>query len=152
MDPRTNFALIVLQTELERHKYLVRSYVRARVAKLDRHALFYLGTAARRARLAPAELAYATRHQALLHHHYLASFLAAFPDNLQHLNDTSGNVSMVDGPDDDAAVFVRLLCDAVVEGRGVDVDGRLDARVGDILILRWSDAKPLVESGKGELV
>jgi len=34
MDPKTNFALIVIQTELERYKYLVRSYLRARIAKV----------------------------------------------------------------------------------------------------------------------
>ncbi len=36
MDPKTNFALIVIQTELERYKYLVRSYLRARIAKVRR--------------------------------------------------------------------------------------------------------------------
>lgn len=34
MDPKTNFALIVIQTELERYKYMVRSYLRARIAKV----------------------------------------------------------------------------------------------------------------------
>ncbi len=34
MDPKTNFALIVIQTELERYKYLVRGYLRARIAKV----------------------------------------------------------------------------------------------------------------------
>lgn len=34
MDPRTNFSLVVLQTELERFKFLVRSYLRARIAKV----------------------------------------------------------------------------------------------------------------------
>lgn len=34
MDPKTNFALIVIQTELERFKYIVRSYLRARIAKV----------------------------------------------------------------------------------------------------------------------
>jgi GINS complex subunit 4 len=33
-DPKTNFALIVVQTELERYKYLVRSFLRARIAKV----------------------------------------------------------------------------------------------------------------------
>lgn len=36
MDPKTNFALIVIQTELERYKYIVRSYLRARIAKVGR--------------------------------------------------------------------------------------------------------------------
>lgn len=34
MDPKTNFALIVIQTELERWKYLVRGFLRARIAKV----------------------------------------------------------------------------------------------------------------------
>lgn len=34
MDPKTNFALIVIQTELERYKFLVRSFLRARMAKV----------------------------------------------------------------------------------------------------------------------
>lgn len=36
MDPKTNFALIVIQTELERYKFIVRSYLRARIAKVRR--------------------------------------------------------------------------------------------------------------------
>lgn len=35
MDPKTNFALIVIQTELERFKYIVRSYLRSRIAKVN---------------------------------------------------------------------------------------------------------------------
>lgn len=35
MDPKTNFALIVIQTELERYKYLVRSFLRSRIAKVS---------------------------------------------------------------------------------------------------------------------
>lgn len=34
MDPKTNFALIVIQTELERYKYIVRSLLRARISKV----------------------------------------------------------------------------------------------------------------------
>lgn len=34
MDPKTNFRLIVIQTELERFKFLVRSFLRARIAKV----------------------------------------------------------------------------------------------------------------------
>ncbi|KAL1646354.1 GINS complex subunit [Diplodia intermedia] len=33
MDPKTNFRLILYQTELERFKFLVRSFLRARIAK-----------------------------------------------------------------------------------------------------------------------
>lgn len=105
-----------------------------------------------RARLSETELAYATRHQAMLHNHYLSSFLSSFPANLQNLNDTAGNISMVDTPDLDAAVFIRLLRGCNVQGRGTDEDGSMAGKNGDILILRWSDAKPLVDAADAELV
>ncbi|KAI1107717.1 GINS complex, Sld5 component [Jackrogersella minutella] len=152
MDPKTNFALIVIQTELERYKYLVRSYLRARIAKIDKHTLHYLISPALRARLSPPELAYATRHQALLHNHYLSSFLGSFPPPLQNLNDTAGNISMIDTPDLDTAVFIRLLRDTVVEGRGTDADGVMDVKNGDVVILRWADAKKLVDAGSAEII
>ena len=59
---------------------------------------------------------------------------------------------MIDSPDLETAVFIRLLRDSVVEGRGTDADGAMEGKDGDILILRWSDAKPLVESASAELV
>jgi len=34
MDAGTSFALVVIQTELERFKFLVRSFLRARIAKV----------------------------------------------------------------------------------------------------------------------
>jgi GINS complex subunit 4 len=34
MDPKTNFRLIIVQTELERYKFLVRSFLRARLKKV----------------------------------------------------------------------------------------------------------------------
>lgn len=120
--------------------------------KIDKYTLHYLSTEELRQRLSPTELAYATRHQALLHNHYLSSFLSSFPQRLQNLNDTAGNVSMIDSPDLDAAVFVRLLQDKDVFGRGTDVDTILPAASGDILIMRWSSAKDLVEHGDAELV
>ncbi|KJZ78406.1 DNA replication complex GINS protein SLD5 [Hirsutella minnesotensis 3608] len=152
MDPKTNFALIVIQTELERYKFLVRSYLRVRISKIDKHALHYLSNQDLRDRLSATELAYATRHQALLHNHYLSSFLASFPQQLQNLNDTAGNVSMIDAPDPDTAVFVRLLRDRDVHGKGTDADNTVPAETGDVLILRWSSAKPLVDDGDAELV
>ena len=120
--------------------------------QIDKHTLHYLSTEELRARLSPTELAYATRHQALLHNHYLSSFLGSFPQQLQNLNDTAGNVSMIDSPELDTAVFIRMLRDKDVHGKGTDADVTLPATQGDILILRWSSAKPLLDAGEAELV
>lgn len=59
---------------------------------------------------------------------------------------------MIDTPDLDAAVFIRLLKDTLVEGHGTDRDGVLDGQNGDVIILRWSDAKSLVDSGRAEVI
>ncbi|QPC74958.1 hypothetical protein HYE68_005710 [Fusarium pseudograminearum] len=152
MDPKTNFALIVIQTELERYKFLMRSFLRARLAKIDKHTLHYLSSQELRDRLSPTELSYATKHQALLHNHYLSSFLASFPQQLQNLNDTAGNISMIDSPDLDTAVFIRMLKDKDVYGKGTDADITLPATNGDVLIIRWSSAKHMVDVGDAELV
>ena len=88
----------------------------------------------------------------MLHNHYLSSFLSSFPEQLQNLNDTAGDVSMIDSPDLDMAVFIRMLRDKDVFGKGTDNDNTLPAETGDILIIRWSSAKPIIEDGDAELV
>lgn len=59
---------------------------------------------------------------------------------------------MVDAPDLDTAVFIRMLAGRDVHGDGTDADVTLAAEEGDVLILRWSSAKALVEDGDAELV
>lgn len=59
---------------------------------------------------------------------------------------------MVDSPDMETAVFIRMLQDRDVHGQGTDADVTLPAKEGDILILRWSSGKPIVEAGDAELV
>lgn len=122
------------------------------LVQIHKHTLHYLSTDELRSRLSEVELAYATTRQTRLHQHYLSSFLAEFPPQLQNLNDTAGNLTMIDSPDLDSAVFVRLLRDTLIESRGVDNDGAIDGKESQIFILRWSDAKPLVERGSAELI
>ncbi|CAG8955375.1 hypothetical protein HYFRA_00011359 [Hymenoscyphus fraxineus] len=160
MDPKTNFSLIIIQTEVERWKFLLRSYLRARIAKIDKHTLYYLSTPELQERLSETEIAYATRHQQLLHQHYLSSFLGSFPQNLQNLNDTAGGISMIGGPDEEAGVFARGLGSkeigeeggVYVKSRGRDADGEVEVERGEIVVARWSDIKEQVERGEMELV
>lgn len=59
---------------------------------------------------------------------------------------------MIDAPDLDTAVFIRILKDCVVEGRGRDDDDRVEAERGEIVVARWADVKGLVERGEAELI
>ncbi|KAF9733311.1 hypothetical protein PMIN06_007515 [Paraphaeosphaeria minitans] len=155
MDPKTNFRLIVVQTEVERFKFLVRSFLRARLRKIDTHPLHILAkhteSDASHPLLSPAEYQYLTSHQALLAAHYGASFLSQFPNNLQRMDDTTGGISMVDKPDEDAAVLVRVLRDVgevAVEG----TDKKLDMKRGDVWVVRWSAVRGWVGSGDLEII
>lgn len=162
MDPKTNFSLIIIQTEVERWKFLVRSLLRARIAKIDKHLLWYLRE--EYGRLGEQERAYAERHQALLGGHYTASFLGAFPEGLRGLEDKVGGVNMVEGPVVEGTVFARGLGpidgagDEEGEGvvrfrvRGRDGDGVANVERGEVVVSRWADVKDAVAKGEMELV
>ncbi|MCJ1363362.1 GINS complex subunit [Acarospora aff. strigata] len=152
MDPKANFSLIIIQTELERFKYLVRSFLRARIAKIDKHALYILTAGAMKSRLSPSELQYLTAHQSLLHAHYQSSFLSSFPTQLQRLDDTAGGISMIEQPDLDKAVFIRVMRDVhepvVIEG----TDTAFEMRRGDVFVVRYSAIRENVQQGDVELI
>ena len=138
-DPTSNLRLIILQTELERFKYLVRSFLRARIAKIDLCPLYHLSAQPSHphAVLSLAERHYAAAHTALLHDHYRASFLARFPASLRRLDDAAGGVDMVEGADGDRAVFVR---------------GREGVGRGEVVVVRWSAVREVVGRGGAELI
>lgn len=161
------FSLVILQTEMERCKFLVRSLLRSRLAKvrkwardvssksdhalqIDSHPLYY-STGEPSTRLSKSENQYLNAHQTLMSSHYAASFLAQFPVQLRKLDDTSGGASMVEIPDVERAVFVRVLRDAGMVGTPGD-RARADLKRGDVWVLRWSVIKDLVEMGDVELI
>ncbi|KAI5361997.1 Putative DNA replication complex GINS protein SLD5 [Septoria linicola] len=153
-DPSKNFTLVILQTELERMKFLVRSYLRARIAKIDTFPIHYrsqfLQTEADdQPLLSTLEAQYLEAHQSLLAQHYHASFLSLFPQGLQRMDDASGGVTMIDRPDEDKAVFCRVLRDCYVERPPY---GTVDLARGDIWLLRWSTIADRVKRGDVELV
>jgi len=156
MDPKTNFTLIILQTELERCKFLVRSFLRARLKKIDAHPLHIqeqhvASVASLQPLLSSSEYQYLGSHQSLVSAHYASAFLAQFPPSLQRIDDTTGGISMIDQPDEDKAVFVRVLRDIgtmVVEG----TDRRFEMKRGDIWVVRWSAIRAwAVGSGTGDV-
>lgn len=103
--------------------------------------------------LSTLERQYLQSHQALLNSHYSASFLTAFPQNLQRMDDTAGGISMVDKPDEDIAIFCRVLRDTseiTLYGEGAPT--RVELTRGEIWVLRWSAVKEKVENGDVELI
>ncbi|RMZ75079.1 hypothetical protein DV737_g5473, partial [Chaetothyriales sp. CBS 132003] len=106
-------------TTKHRIQFLIRSLLRQRLAKISKFAQYYLQQLDRQSDpdpdsatatdhgdglLSPAEARFLRHHQALLLNFYDATFLAGFPQSLRRLDDSSGGVGMVEGPDVDAAV------------------------------------------------
>lgn len=159
-----NLTLSILQTDLSRTQFLVRSLLRQRLAKLTKHAAYYLAQLSaaetKETLLSPAEAEFLRGHQALLAGLYGASFLEAFPAQLRRLDDTAGGVSMVEGPEGKASVFVRCLSERWGRsGEGEDDDdddggggGGLRMRRGDVWVVRWEDVKKGVLGGSLELL
>ncbi|KAF9081180.1 GINS complex subunit [Mortierella sp. AD031] len=101
---------ILYQTELERVKFVLRSYLRTRISKIERFCAFVLNDGATRKRLSRAERHYAER---ATHQHYHNSFLSSLPQSLQQqdINVFGRCLSMVSQPSLDEAVFCRIIVD-----------------------------------------
>jgi len=158
MDSKGNFTLVIVQTELERFKFLVRSFLRARIAKIDKYPHHYrqlavLSPDSSQPVLSHLEQQYLQAHQALLSSHYHASFLSSFPVSLQKLDDTAGGISMIDKPDEDTAIFCRVLRDAgTLQTQGEGGLGEVALKRGDVWVLRWSAVRDAVTRGDVELI
>lgn len=138
--------MLVIETELERVKFIVRAYKRARMSKIDKHAYFYLQNQQNdHGLMSKDEWIYCHRHAELLAQHYHTSFLGALPEDLQDLTDTSGNVSMIEAPDLDKPVTIRVTGD--VPGGGIiEVGGEsVQLAKNNIYLLRYSAIAELLD-------
>jgi GINS complex subunit 4 len=159
----SNLVLSILQTDLSRTQYIIRSLLRQRLAKLTKYAMHYLTMDDMSVLLSPQERSFLQNHQALLSNLYGASFLSAFPTQLQKLDDNAGGLNMVEGPDGKKAVFIRCLAerwtnDPVHEDYDAGDDERteesgiLAMRRGQVWVVRWEDVKKGVEKGALEML
>lgn len=138
-DSKSAFRLVIVQTEMERVRFLVRSYLRTRISKIDRFLMFCSREAAIVGRLSPVERHYAEKHQAVLERHLHNSFLRDFPETgqLQKLDDTgAAGMSMIDKPDLHKAVFIKVVRDL---GQRVKIGmEQIDLDVHSIVLIRYN--------------
>jgi GINS complex subunit 4 len=152
-----NLTLSILQTDLSRTQFLVRSLLRCRLAKITKYAGFYLEqlntSDTKDGLLGESEIHFLRNHQALLSNFYSGSFLDAFPPHLRRLDDKAGGNSMVEGPDVQEAVFVRCLREYWESDPGADEEGvELRMRIGEVWVARWEDVQDGVKAGTLELL
>ena len=160
-----NLILSILQTDLSRTQFIVRSLLRQRLSKITKHAMYYLTQLSSsesketQTLLSDSEIQFLRHHQALLSNFYDASFLSSFPPKMRRLDDSSGGMGnvMVEGPEMGGAVVVRCLSegwdneDDVARGEG-EATVELRMTRGQVWVVRWGDIRRGVEGGDLEVL
>jgi len=155
MDPSTteeeHFKMMLVQTEMERVKFVVRAYLRTRLYKIEKFAPYILATPAIHPNLSAMELSHATRFGNIIASQFNAAVLGALPPNMRSLNEDIPNMpSMITEPDRDRAVFVhaRKNCGQV----RLPDNEPFEIEKGSIHLLRYRTIEALVKRGDVQLV
>ncbi|TFK66078.1 GINS complex, Sld5 component [Pluteus cervinus] len=151
MSEDEHIRITLVQTEIERVKFVVRACVCTRIYKIEKYARFIMTNADVQTRLTAAEQALAQRHAALTDRHYYTSVLQSLPEKQAHLDDTPIFVPpMVTEPDKTRPVFVHALqdCPPVHLPNGIPLEMEKDY----ISLTQYSIVEHLVVRGEAELV
>nr|XP_043621815.1 DNA replication complex GINS protein SLD5 [Erigeron canadensis]XP_043621816.1 DNA replication complex GINS protein SLD5 [Erigeron canadensis] len=152
-DPLT---VSLYQMDIDRTLFLLRSYLRTRLQKIEKFMLYIQKTADQWTRLSSQEQDYAKDSIKNLSQHFEQSVLSKLPDRYKsHLkqSDISEEDDMVPEPKLDAFVICRTR--KFLGALPVDDSGEenpLDMYAGDIYAVRYKPIKLLVESGQLDLV
>jgi len=143
--------IMLAQTEVERVKFIVRSYVRTRLFKIEKYARFITTNADVQRRLTAAEREHASRQAHMIDRYLFTSVLQSLPPAQAHLDDTPVFVpSMITEPDKTRPVFVHALqrCLPIRLPDGT----ALEMEKGHISLVPYSVVEQLVAKGEAELV
>ncbi|XP_076919528.1 DNA replication complex GINS protein SLD5-like [Bidens hawaiensis] len=152
-DPLT---VSLYQMDIDRTLFLLRSYLRTRLQKIEKFMFHIQKTADLWDRLSPPEQKFAQRSIQDMKRHLENSVLSKLPVQYNsHLKQTAASEEddMVPEPKLDAFVICRTR--KFLGALPVDDSGEenpLDMYAGDIYALRYKSIKPLIESGQLDLV
>ena len=149
-----DFEIHIKQMELDRIKYLLRSYYRIRLKKIEKNIIYIFKEESKvlYSRLSEAEQKFAVGFMNIVETHFHRSFLAMLPDKLQQL-DKDGAVNHAVAPHLEKFVFCRIR--RTVGSYAVSdqaTDPPMDLYEGDILCTRFARIGGLVADGSAELV
>lgn len=109
-----HFAVMLVQTEVERVKFVLRSYLRSRLNKIEKYTPFILATPEVQRNLSELEQNYVQRFGDLMGSHFKVSTLNNLPAHMHSLAEENPNMpSMITEPNKSTAVFFRVREDDV---------------------------------------
>ncbi|KAI9312896.1 hypothetical protein BX666DRAFT_782096 [Dichotomocladium elegans] len=151
VNPQHKFISMLYQNEIERIKFVIRSYLRTRLAKIERCTLEILRKPDYDAILSPQEIAYARRYKELMESHNHESFLHLLPTSQHKQDEKLIDLDMVVTANLEAPVFIRVKeqCGPVELDRNEEP---MMLEKDDIYILRYNAIRTLLLAGKVDLV
>eukprot|EP00040_Diaphanoeca_grandis_P041818 m.263567 g.263567 ORF g.263567 m.263567 type:complete len:214 (-) comp51012_c0_seq1:36-677(-) len=136
----TQFLFNVYQMEITRIKYLIRSYLRTRLKKIERFAIHILTTddGSLKARLSPQELLYAQGYRQSLETHMQSSCLGQLPDKFSKMDVDTKKQRMIVKPHRDKHVFCLVEDNLGAVQVGLEQDSEsMPMSQGDTVIVRY---------------
>lgn len=144
------FYLNILRMELERVKYLVKAYLRARILKIEKHLLFIVEKD-QASLLSDAEADYAWQLYESRKEHFKGEFFDKISKRLNTMQDGQDmQDSMITKPNPQAFVFVRFFIKKHVH----QVFGYIDIEIKEdcIYYLPFEQIREFLEKGQAQLV
>ncbi|GAQ85666.1 hypothetical protein KFL_002480040 [Klebsormidium nitens] len=155
-DPNLETIVTLYKLDVDRIKFLMRSYLRTRLEKIEKHAIHIAGGDSVK-RLSPKELNYLEKFCDMLDQYMDRAVLSELPatyNKLLHQYESEGKEpDMVPRPDLDTFVFARAK-----EHLGlIELDERGDENPvtiteGELFIIRYRLIRGFLENGQVELV
>ncbi|KAI9190441.1 GINS complex subunit [Blastocladiella emersonii ATCC 22665] len=149
-----DLAQIIKAMDVERVKFVLRSYLRTRLHKIEHVALFLMApdrVEAARAILSPYEAQYAEKYAALLRTHLHDTVGKHLPELFQAVDEESEHVDMVPKPVMDQAVFVRILRD-IGDVQLPDDTEPVAMMEGEMYLVRYMGIRRMLLRGEAELI
>ena len=137
---------MIYETEVERVCYLLRSYLRKRILKIQAQALFLARDAATQARLSEPEATFAAKYAALYQRHVDNEVgelgdTSRLPDSLKQITTIA---PLTAPPNVDAHVFCRAERDC--PPFAIDTEA-IELQRGQVALLPYAPLRPLIEDG-----
>ncbi|KAI8995238.1 GINS complex Sld5 component [Trametes punicea] len=146
-----HFRIMLVQTEVERVKFVIRSYIRTRLHKIEKYARHISATPHMHQRLSKAELDHARRYARLVEYHLNQSVLQSLPEQQRSLQESVPFVPpMTPEPDKLRPVFAHALQDCPPMRLP---DGSMsEMQKGQIVLVPYYVVEQLLLRGEVELV
>ena len=158
--PRHKDMRDIIQLDADRSEYILKSYLRQRLIKIQKYAFYYLEHETYK--LSAAERSFATQLCSLQTSHYTTSFLHCLPpqgdyQSVSNPKDIAG--SMLSCPDLTCFVFINVVLDDHVHEQVYKVvcgsssnTYTLELNKGRSYLVKYADIRGLLEQGKVVLV